>query len=134
MLYNLTGINQQLFDGSHAEMVLADVLDDAGVTFGHMGWDYYDNSLELYDVPASYRLSDEARQICADAGFAVVYLNHVDQWETHYNLHEPTKKPWRVSYPHKRGESEGNIWVEDADPWNGRVANVEVRNSQTVNT
>ena len=64
--------------------------------------------------PPDYRLSAEIRRVISKAGFAVVYVNHVDKWETHYKL--PDGEGWRVSYPHKRGGGEKSILVEAVVP------------------
>lgn len=117
-----TDIAQRIFDGSHAQGELEDALYAAGAKFETMGWDDYDCSLELYGVPSECRLSIEAQSAVHAAGFCKAYVNHKDKWETHYifNPREPFKesKGWRVSYPHKRGEGEKGIWVEEViDGW-----------------
>lgn len=93
-------------------------LASASIPFKSIGWDYYDGSLELHGVPAEYRLPIDAQRVIHEAGFVKAYVNHEDRWETHYTFHprEPFKKEskgWRVSYPHKRGENEKGIWVEE---------------------
>lgn len=106
----MSNLAQQLFDGSSAESQLEELLEDAGVPFERIGWDWYDCSLEIYGVPADYRLTPEARKVFADAGFAKCYVNHVDKWETHYGL--GNSEGWRVSYPHKRNDGNTSILVE----------------------
>jgi len=105
-------LNERLFDGSAAESEIEDCLSDAGVLFEKIGWDYYDNSLELYEVQPDYRLSDEAKKIIQDAGFSICYVNHTDKWETHYGSGNEWKG-WRVSYPHKRDDGDTTIWLEE---------------------
>lgn len=99
-----------------AEAELSRLLRETGLELSHLGWDYYDNSLEIYGVPAAARLSPEAQRLAFDAGFNTVYVNHTDHWETHYNFdHRKGFKPdpgWRVSYPQNRSGQEGGIWVE----------------------
>ncbi len=114
-----TSIAQRLFDGSNAESELEEKLDEAGVKYEKLGFDYYDQSLELYDVPSDYRLSAEAQAIIHEAGFAMVYVNHLDKWETHYTFDSGEFKPkdgWRVSYPHKRSDGTAGILVEKPIP------------------
>jgi hypothetical protein len=110
-------ISDRMFDGTFAQNELECALEEAGVPFEGMGWDHYDSSLELNDVPADHRLSDEAQRIIYDAKFSKVYVNHVDKWETHYTFDhgkpfEPVKG-WRVSYPHKRNDGRPGILVEE---------------------
>ncbi len=111
-------LSEKLFDGGFAENELAHSLSESGVTFERLGWDHYDNSLELYGVEPEARLSAEAQKIIHAAGFSKAYVNHTDKWETHYSFPEPfaEKKGWRVSYPHRRGEAHGKIWVEEHIP------------------
>jgi hypothetical protein len=121
-------LSARLFDGQNAEWELENDLYDAKVPFEKTGYDDYDWSIELYGVPADYRLSEEAQKILSEAGFVTCYVNHVDKWETHYTFTKTEKgadgeyvttqkeipiKGWRVSYPHKRGEEKGKIWVEE---------------------
>lgn len=105
-----------LYEAQGAESQLEDSLFQAGVTdFDRLSWDHYDNSLEIYGVAPSLRLSPEAQRVISDAGFSKVYVNHIDKWETHYSLWPLESLPvkgWRVSYPHKRGPEEKGIWVE----------------------
>lgn len=113
----MSTLANRLFDGREAECELEILLADAGVVFSRIGWDSYDASVEMHGVPADYRLSVEAQRAIHDAGFVKAYVNHVDKWETHYGFRpceEFTEaKGWRVSYPHKRGEGENGIWVEE---------------------
>lgn len=113
----MTSIADRLFDGSYAESELEDALYQAGVTCERMTWDHYDCSLELHGVPESFRLSPVAQKVIHAAGFAKVYVNHVDKWETHYSWPSDfaESEGWRVSYPHKRGE-QGAILVEKHVP------------------
>lgn len=105
-------IAQLLFDATHAEHRLDEALCDVGVPYESLGWDYYDGSLEIRGVDPAYRLSPEAYAVIHKAGFAKVYVNHADKWETHYGtISETPSAGWRVSYPHKR-EDGGKIWVE----------------------
>lgn len=114
-------IAERMFDGLLAQGRLEDDLYYVGVEFEDTGFDDYDCSLELFDVPNHLRLSPEAQKIIYDAGFSKVYMNHKDKWETHYTFETgPFKevKGWRVSYPSKRGKNEKGIWVESkVDSW-----------------
>lgn len=107
---------ERLFDGGSARSEMEDQLEDAGVTLDRLGYDSYDCSLEIYGVPATQRLSEAAQRAVHAAGFAKVYVNHDDKWETHYGFRDAefkVAKGWRVSYPHKRGKEEKSIWVEE---------------------
>ena len=109
-------ISDRIFNGERAKADLEDELWEAGVQFEEASYDDYDYSCELFDVAEDYRLSSEAQKILHEAGFAKVYLNHIDKWETHYTF-EPGEykeiKGWRVSYPSKRGKDEKGILVEE---------------------
>lgn len=110
-------LSERLFDGRYAESELETLMEDLGVPFERLGWDHYDCSVELYDVPPEYRLGIEAQRAIHGAGFCIAFMNHADKWETHYrfkpNEEFAESKGWRVSYPHKRGENEEGIWVEE---------------------
>lgn len=101
------GLAERLFDGGKAEAEVECLLDLAGVPYDHIGWDSYDHSLEIHEVPPDYRLSKDALKAIFDAGFLKIYVNHEDKWETHY------PGAWRVSYPHKRRVDTKGIWVEE---------------------
>lgn len=113
----MSNLADRLFGQSHAEGELEDMLSNAGVEFERLGWDSYDCSVEIYGVAPEFRLSDEVQRQIYEAGFAKAYVNHTDKWETHYSFTRSKKfrpvKGWRVSYPHKRGEGEKGIWVEE---------------------
>lgn len=113
----MSTIAARLFDGRDAETELEDALEAAGVKFERLGWDYYDCSVEIHGAPAADRLSADAQRAIHAAGFVKAYVNHVDKWETHYGFKPREEfaeaKGWRVSYPHKRGEDENGIWVEE---------------------
>ncbi len=111
-------IAERLFDSSSARAELEDQLEETGVEFTKIGWDWYDNSLEIYGVPDEARLSEAQQRICHAAGFSKVYVNHAgkDRWETHYGFKGAefkVSKGWRVSYPHKRDDGSKDIWVEE---------------------
>jgi hypothetical protein len=114
-------IANKIFEGERLRSNLEDTLLDAGAQFDDTGFDDYDNSLELFDVPDDYRLSPEVQEIIFKAGFSIAYINHKNKWETHYRFGpEPFKEVegWRVSYPQKRGKDEKGIWVENKiDSW-----------------
>lgn len=111
-----------IFDGREARNALEADLYEAGAQFDGMGFDSYDNSIELYEVPRDYRMDETVQRILFDAGFSIAYVNHEDKWETHYRWDVgqdfKVSKGWRVSYPQKRGEGEKGIWVEKPiDSW-----------------
>lgn len=109
-------IAARIFDADEARSELETQLEEAGALFERITWDWYDCSLELKDVPVDYRLSTEVQRVIQAAGFAKVYVNHLDKWETHYSWKRDEfeeAKGWRVSYPHRRGDGEKGIWVEE---------------------
>ena len=119
---NSSTISARLYDGSRAEAEMEEQLDEAGAVYERIGWDYYDNSIELYDVPADHRLPEDAQRAIHAAGFSTAYVNHTDKWDTHYRFapNEPFKPSdgWRVSYGHKRDDGGGPILVEKpVDSW-----------------
>jgi hypothetical protein len=110
-------IAERLFDAHDAAYELERLLENVGVEFQRLGWDWYDRSVEVHGVAPNARLSIEAQRAIHEAGFSTAYVNHTDKWETHYHFkpEEPfvESKGWRVSYPHKRGNEEQGIWVEE---------------------
>lgn len=108
-----------IFNGIAEQGKLEDDLYDLGVLFEETSYDYYDCSIELYNVPNDYRLSEQVQRFLFDAGFLIVFLNHFDKWETHYHFYKDKNFPlkgFRVSYPNKRGKDEKGIWVEEIVP------------------
>lgn len=95
-------------------------LRSRGVPHARVRWDDYDWSVEIYDVPAEWRMSPEIQRWLIEQGFVQAYMNHVDHWETHYsfwlNGEFAVRPGWRVSYPHRRPDSDGQIWVEKIVP------------------
>lgn len=117
----MSNLSGRLFRGvKGAKGELEALLKSAGVPFKSLGWDSYDNSVEIHGVPAPYRLSEDAQGAVYRSGFSTAYVNHADKWETHYRFGPGdfvVSKGWRVSYPHKRGD-DGVIWVEEVvDTW-----------------
>ncbi len=107
----MSTISERLFDGTNAESELEELLN---FPFERLGWDYYDCSLEIHGVEPDFRLDQSAIEVVKSAGFAKVYVNHTDKWETHYA--QPMWEPWRVSYPHKRQDGNASILVEQFPP------------------
>lgn len=106
-------IAQRLFDATHAK---AEIEESLTIEYEELGWDPYDESLEIYGVAPDIRLDGPQLQAIHEAGFHKVYVNHIDKWETHYTFAaDGSTRPWRVSYPHKRGDG-GTIWVEEFPP------------------
>ncbi len=68
-------------------------LKDLGIVFKRIGWDYYDNSLELYEVPNDFELNEDMQKFIFNAGFARCFVNHIGKYETHYfwNVREEFK-------------------------------------------
>lgn len=103
-------VAESMFDGHRA---MCELEGNITIEFGHLGFDEYDNSLEIHDVPDDVRLDEASIAAIREAGFAVAYVNHQNKWETHYRFSSDPVKPWRVSYPHKRGEEGGRVLVEE---------------------
>lgn len=96
---------------------LEPVFRRGGVPFERTGWDDYDNSIELYGVAIDWRMPEEIQRAIAGEGFTRAFVNHLNQWETHYTWvgEFAPAKGWRVSYPHRRSDAagdDGKIWVE----------------------
>lgn len=115
-------IAERIFDGGWAESELEMKLD---INFDHLGWDHYDNSLEIYEVADDDRLSPKDQQTIWEAGFSKCYVNHKNKWETHYSWWKAGNKQgepfkpidgWRVSYPHKRNDGDPATHVEAQPP------------------
>lgn len=122
-------IAQRLFDATFAEAELESALI---LDFDHLGWDYYDGSLEIHGVAPDCRLDDAALVMLKEAGFSKIYVNHTDKWETHYGLRGyGPHLPWRVSYPHKRKDG-GAISVEEVPSSWPAEANVQVDSQGTL--
>lgn len=66
-----------------------------GGDYEDIGWDSYDCSLEICKVSNDIRLSIEAQKFIFDSGFSKVYVNHNDEWETHYG--------WGAEFKPQRG-------------------------------
>ncbi len=91
-----------------AEGELKKILRDFEIPYERIGWDHYDISLELYGVPSDWRMPEDLHKALFECGFATVFVNHTDGWETHY--HESGVDGWRVRYGNKHGG--GPILVE----------------------
>lgn len=97
-----------------AEQELIEGLRANDVPFEKIGYDWYDQSLELYGVPPDYRLTDEAHACIADCGFVKVFVNHTDFWETHYNFRPLANRyGWRSCSPHRRKDGTDEWWLEE---------------------
>ncbi len=116
-------IAERMFDGAYAENNLTEQLVEAGmVDFEDLGFDEYDNSLEIHGVPDDFRLSEAMQLIIYTAGFTRCYVNHVNNWETHYGWKHgedfKLSDGWRVSYLSKRNDGSIGILVENTvDGW-----------------
>lgn len=107
---------ERMFDGFFAESHLEHLIDEAGAVYEKLAWDHYDCSLELHGCAPDFRLPVEAQKVVHGAGFDKCYVNHTDKWETHYSFRSKEfqeSKGWRVSYPHRRGEGEKGILIEE---------------------
>jgi hypothetical protein len=73
-------------------------LADEEFDWCHLGYDDYDSSLELYDVPDDAKLNEAQQKFIYDNGFLCCYVNHKNKIETHYNWSYKKFKPsggWR---------------------------------------
>lgn len=98
-----------------AMTLFMDKLRNMGLTFDRIGADDYDNSVELHGVGDQQRLTPEMQRLIFDEGLSTVFVNHVNNWETHYNFDRlkpfEATKGWRVSYGHKN--QSGQLMVEE---------------------
>lgn len=108
----MTTLSERLFEASRAEGDVGEILGESGIEFDHLGWDSYDNSLEIHGVAVDFRCSSEQLKLVWNMGFTKLYVNHIDKWETHYRV-EGSTKGWRVSYPHKRDDGQPGIYLEE---------------------
>ena len=75
------------------ENELANELINAG--FGNYVsnvYDFYDNSIEFYDVGDDEKLNDTHQQIIYNQGFSRAWLNHLNGKQTYYDLQDKFKK------------------------------------------
>ena len=102
----------QAFKFSARKCDFEELLSEHVNEYDGIGWDYYDESLEIYKVGDSVRLSETAQKFISESGFSKVYLDHIDGWRTHYSWGEvfTAHRGWR----RKRTESgfEINYWPE----------------------
>jgi hypothetical protein len=98
---------------------LLELADVAGDDWESLGWDEYDASLEIYGCTPNLRLPQVAQDFIFGEGFDKIYVNHTDEWETHYNT-PGTETPWR----RKRMENGGfeinfvpESWKPVSDDW-----------------
>lgn len=59
-------IAETLYNGSSAENSIEEFLYDEGIEFEKIGWDDYDNSLEIYNVVDSVRLNEKQQKYISD--------------------------------------------------------------------
>ena len=106
-----------IHDGHSARTELECAFEESGSPDDYrFGFDEYDNSVEIHKVLPEFRLNDAQQALFAEAGFAKVYVNHLDGWETHYSIKDgKCEKPWRVHY-HKEMKEGRYIEVEEHIP------------------
>lgn len=116
----MTKFAELAFDFQHARANFEGDLEDAGLLdFNGIGWDYYDCSLELERVGNDVRLTEAQQRVIFDAGFAKVYVNHLDGWETHYSWHGAEFKAnrgWRRRYVSDPSATTTNVIAGAANP------------------
>ena len=93
------------------------LLDDLVGEFGRLGHDYYDGSLEIHEAANDMRLNEAAQRLIHEGGFSVVYVNHIDGWETHYKLaDELPVRGWRRRYISDETVSTTRVIAGPPDP------------------
>lgn len=99
-----------------------------GIDFCDIGWDNYDNSLEILGVPNDTRLSEEAQKFIFDNGFSICFVNHLNKWETHYAWKEDFKshEGFRVRYKHNSGLEKHEV-EEVPEKWKGKFDCIVVK-------
>ncbi len=103
-------IAESFFAHTRKQNDFEDALCEGGLNFNGIGWDDYDCSLEIYEVPDDMRLSESLQRFIFESGFIRAYVNHSDAWETHYSWwNTGTRMPefkvqdgHRVKYPNKK--------------------------------
>lgn len=96
------------------ESELYDFLAGYAVSFTDYRVDSYDSSLELHGVAADARLPAVMVTSTLALGFAIIYVNHTDGWETHYtkkNLEGWRRKSSSVVYAERRTMASGEIGI-----------------------
>lgn len=104
----------KLYEFGSKKNEFEDALDDLGVPFDNIGWDWYDNSLEINKVESDYRLSDEAYKFIFDSGFSICFVNHKDGCETHYSAGK--RRGWRRRYVSDPEVTTTRILFGEPDP------------------
>lgn len=110
-----------MFDYHEAVSEFEGALCEAGFgAFNRVSGDYYDNSLEIYEVAPDARMGEAAQRVVFDAGFRTAYVNHKDGWETHYTWdHSKPFAPvrgWRRRYVKDPNASTTNVIVGEPNP------------------
>ena len=89
-------------EGSLAESEIETIFIEE---FGFEDWDRmwtdpYDNSLELSKVPVDHRIPLNKFKEAKDLGFSIIWLNHVDGYETMYTFwRDKDDTNWENHYP-----------------------------------
>lgn len=112
---------EAMFAYHETKCAFEDALMEVGFhEYGKIGGDWYDCSIEFYDVENNVRMSEAAQRIVADAGFFKAYVNHKDGWETHYSWKpgEPFKpyRGWRRRYVQDPTAKTTNVIVGAPNP------------------
>lgn len=102
----------KIWEGQLAQAILEDQFMTVcpGLDDFNFRYDEYDSSIEIDDLPDDFRLNKDSWQMFKEAGFYIIYLNHKNGWETHYNTEKYTDG-WRVHYHHELLETE-NRYIE----------------------
>lgn len=91
-----------------------------GQRYERLGTDDYDSSLEIIGAANDWRLTEAQQRYLAEAGFAIVYVNHKDGWETHYRFFGKDRpipaRGWRRRYVSDPTGPGDRIIVGEPDP------------------
>lgn len=94
--------SERMEESLQIEGELADILfEELGMEDYETLWmDPYDNSLELSKVPSDYRFPPEKFDLIKSFGFSIIWLNHVDGYETMYTFwKDKDTTNWENHYP-----------------------------------
>ncbi len=86
--------------------------------YDRLGTDDYDASLEIHGATDDWRLDERQQRFLFGAGFATIYVNHKDGWETHYSARgkDLPVAGWRRRYVSDLSGPGDRVIVGDPDP------------------
>lgn len=81
-------LSEQLFGATFArakiEQMLEPFIDDT--IDWDLGWDYYDLSIELHNMPVGWKIPTEIVKTLFDEGFRRMWVNYEDGSEIYYSV------------------------------------------------